>query len=133
VSSLGYVILPKPNGLSEAIRYDVFVAGLFKFFPEQSMMMLHACMGIAGEAGELTDAVKKHIFYEKPLDRENVIEELGDLRFYIQAMQNLLNVNEQEILQYNADKLAKRYVGLRYSNEAAISRADKNVEDKKEE
>lgn len=36
--------------------------------------------GVSGEAGELLDAVKKSVVYKKPLDRENVVEELGDLR-----------------------------------------------------
>jgi hypothetical protein len=53
------------------------------------------------------------------------VEELGDLRFYIQAVMNTLGISEYEILQENANKLRVRYAGLSYSNEAAIARADK--------
>ena len=106
------------------IRYDDFVRQLFKADTFQ-MMAAHAAMGIAGEAGEFTDAIKKHIMYNKPIDRANIIEELGDLRFYMQAAQNLFGITESAILQANADKLATRYAGLRYTDAAAIARADK--------
>lgn len=45
------------------------------------LRLIHAILGIAGETGELTDVVKKHILYNKPLDVVNVKEECGDLLF----------------------------------------------------
>lgn len=115
-----------PDLVAEPIRYDQFVMQLFKADTAPAMLN-HAVMGVAGEAGELIDAIKKHTIYGKPLDRENIIEELGDLRFYIQAMQNVLGITESEVLQANADKLSKRYRGLKYSDKAAIDRADKTT------
>ena len=47
---------------------------------------LHAAVGICGEAGELIDAVKKNWIYGADLDLENVLEECGDLLFYVAAM-----------------------------------------------
>lgn len=113
--------------LPEQVRYDSFVALLFK---QQSLtlMHLHAALGVAGEAGELADAIKKEIIYGKPTDRSNIVEELGDLRFYIQAVQQLYGITEQEVLQQNANKLCVRYKSLRYSDGEAISRADKSGE-----
>ena len=113
-----------PDATPDMVRYDQFVMQLFKADTAPAMLN-HAVMGVAGEAGELIDAIKKHTIYGKPLDRENIIEELGDLRFYIQAMQNVLGISESDILQHNTDKLAKRYRGLRYTDQAAIERADK--------
>ena len=115
-----------PDASLDMVRYDQFVLQLFKADTAPAMLT-HAVLGIAGEAGELVDAIKKHTIYGKPLDRENVIEELGDLRFYIQAMQNVLGITEFEVLQANANKLAKRYRGLKYTDQAAIDRADKKV------
>ena len=115
-----------PDLIAEPVRYDQFVMQLFKADTAPAMLN-HAVMGIAGEAGELIDAIKKHTVYGKQLDRENIIEELGDLRFYIQAMQNVLGITESEVLQANANKLAKRYRGLKYTDQAAIDRADKKV------
>jgi NTP pyrophosphatase (non-canonical NTP hydrolase) len=108
----------------QQIRYDEFVRKLFK--PANDFWMLaHAVMGVTGEAGELCDAIKKHIIYGKELDRTNVVEELGDLRFYMQAVQNIYGISEQEVLQHNACKLMVRYEGLEYSDAAAQARADK--------
>jgi NTP pyrophosphatase (non-canonical NTP hydrolase) len=109
----------------KTIRYDFFVGNLFKKDPSFPFMALHAAIGVCGEAGELGDAIKKFAVYGKPIDRENIIEELGDLRFYMQAAMNLWGITEYEVLQGNANKLGKRYVGLQYSDEAAQARADK--------
>jgi len=115
-----------PDRTTDTVRYDQMVLQLFKADTAPAMLT-HAVLGIAGEAGELVDAIKKHTIYGKPLDRENVIEELGDLRFYIQAMQNVLGISEYDVLQANANKLSKRYRGLRYTDQAAIDRADKST------
>lgn len=108
------------------VRYDVFVAGLFKL-QSTDLMKMHAGLGTCGEAGELADAIKKEIVYGKPVDRSNIVEELGDIRFYMQAVQNLYGISEQEVLQMNANKLAERYKGLAYSDKAAQDRADKQT------
>lgn len=89
--------------------------------------LIHYSMGIASEAGELLDAVKKHTMYNKELDRDNVIEELGDLEFYMQAMRLVLGVTREQVIQANVLKLSKRYVNG-FSNRAAIDRADKTDE-----
>ncbi len=85
---------------------------------------MHMAIGVCGESGELMDAVKKHVIYAKTLDRENVIEELGDLEFYMEGLRQGLNITREETLEANIKKLRKRY-GEKYSNQAAIDRADK--------
>lgn len=92
--------------------------------PEKADAM-HAAIGVAGEAGELLDAVKKHVIYNKPLDRENVIEELGDLEFYMEQLRQNVGITREETLEANISKLEIRYNGLRYSDQAAQERADK--------
>jgi NTP pyrophosphatase (non-canonical NTP hydrolase) len=86
--------------------------------------LLHAAIGIAGEAGELLDAVRKHVFDGQPLDGENVIEELGDLNFYFEAACQSIGVTREEIEQENQAKLSKRYEGG-YSDQQAQERKDK--------
>ena len=122
-----YINVVPETGIPTPVRYDQFVKQLFKA-DTQELMMVHAVMGISGEAGELLDAIKKRWVYGKTLDIENVIEELGDIRFYMEALMNILDISDREILQHNANKLAKRYKSLTYSNEAAIERADKKPE-----
>lgn len=86
----------------------------------------HMATGVAGEAGELLDAVKKHVVYNKELDRQNVIEELGDLEFYMEGIRQNIDVSRDEVLTSNYNKLNKRYKDKSYTNEAAIARADKS-------
>ena len=87
--------------------------------------MMHAAIGVAGEAGELLDAIKKAVIYDKPLDLENVVEELGDLEFYMEQLRQRLSITREQTLDANIAKLSKRYEGLRYSDAAAQNRADK--------
>lgn len=87
--------------------------------------ILHMAIGVSGEAGELLDAVKKATIYQKPIDRENVVEELGDLEFYMEGLRQGLGITREETLQHNIAKLSKRYSGGAYSNQAAQDRADK--------
>ena len=50
--------------------------------------LVHMAMGVSGEAGELLDAIKKSTIYRKPLDKENIIEECGDILFFTQGILN---------------------------------------------
>lgn len=109
---------------TEVVRYDDFVKGLAK--PQTwQLMTLHAALGVCGEAGELADAIKQECIYGKPANRDNIIEELGDLQWYIQLTMQMYSITPTEVFQHNADKLAKRYVNLKYSDKAAQERADK--------
>ena len=90
-----------------------------------STHLLHMAVGVSGEAGELLDAIKKHAVYTKPIDRENVIEELGDIEFYMAGLRQGLGITREETLKHNIDKLGKRYKGHNYSNKQAQQRADK--------
>jgi len=123
--SNSFVCIRLNGGHVETIRYDAFVALLFKQDTLQ-LMKLHAALGVCGEAGELADVIKKDSVYNKGEDRKHLVEELGDLRFYIQAVMQVYRITEQEVLQENANKLSIRYKGLRYSDEAAQGRADKS-------
>ena len=86
---------------------------------------LHMIMGICGEAGELLDAVKKAIIYRKDLDLVNVIEELGDIEFYLEGFRQSVGISRDETIKENMDKLRKRYAKISYTDEAAQTRADK--------
>lgn len=119
------VSITNSQGHTELLTYSAFVDILAKPMPTDIEDKLHAAVGIAGEAGELIDRIKKSWIYNKPEDRDNVVEELGDLRFYMQLMMNKYNITEEEVLQSNVNKVSIRYSGMKYSDEAAQARADK--------
>jgi len=71
--------------------------------------LLHAAMGINTESGELTDMLKRYIFYGAPIDRVNAIEELGDIMWYIGIACHALNTTIEELMETNISKLKIRY------------------------
>jgi NTP pyrophosphatase (non-canonical NTP hydrolase) len=97
---------------------------LLQITPLQASI-LHMAVGVSGEAGELLDAIKKHAVYQKQLDFDNVREEAGDILFYLTGLLNELGLTLNECIEANVEKLSKRYPEKRYTNEAAIARADK--------
>ena len=107
-------------------------ADILKSLTPERCSAWHMASCIPSEAGELFDAVKKWIIYDKPLSaeqRENVIEELGDLEFYMEGLRQVMLVTREETLQANIEKLSVRYTSMKYSNEAAQNRADKVATD----
>ena len=69
----------------------------------------NGCMGLNGEAGECIDLLKKARFQGHELDREKMIEELGDVLWYCAELACGLGVTLEEVAQRNIDKLRRRY------------------------
>ena len=72
-------------------------------------VLVNSVMGLCGESGEAVDLVKKHLFQGHPLDEEHLKKELGDIAWYLVEAATALNVNLDEVLQGNLDKLKSRY------------------------
>jgi NTP pyrophosphatase (non-canonical NTP hydrolase) len=89
-------------------------------------LLLHAALGLTGEAGEFADCIKKHWAYEQPLDTQNAIEELGDLLWYVALACDALNIGMDDVASMNIEKLRKRYP-LKYQDDLAAFRADKQL------
>ena len=66
-------------------------------------------LGLAGEAGETADMLKKHLFHGKPLDADELIKELGDVMWYVAGMATAIGATLDDVAQRNVDKLRKRY------------------------
>lgn len=88
---------------------------------EKLVRLLHGGIGVATEGGEILDALKKHIFYGKPLDEVNLKEEVGDLLWYIAIICDELNTSFDEIMSTNIEKLRARYGG-KFSEVKALNR-----------
>lgn len=85
----------------------------------------HHMTGVATEVGELFDAVKKFVIYNKEFDYDNAVEELGDIEFYLTGIYRALAINRETALFANMTKLAKRYPNFKYTDQRAQERADK--------
>ncbi len=86
-----------------------------------NIRLLHGGIGLATEAGEFLDALKKHIYYGKELDRVNLAEELGDLFWYCAIIADELDVPFADIMEKNISKLKARY-GDKFSENKAENR-----------
>lgn len=71
--------------------------------------MLNGALGLAGEVGEVVEAVKKHIFHGHALDRQALMRELGDVLWYVARMAWCLGFNLAEVAALNLHKLQVRY------------------------
>ncbi len=83
--------------------------------------LLHAGIGLATESGEFLDALKKHIFYGKDLDRVNLAEEIGDIFWYTAIIADELGFDFESVMKNNIEKLRARY-GDKFSQDKAENR-----------
>lgn len=71
--------------------------------------LIHASLGIASEAGEVADTVKKVVAYGRTLDIDHVAEELGDIAWFMTLMMKTTGLTWSEIFTRNIAKLEARY------------------------
>ena len=69
----------------------------------------HMAYGLVTESGEILDALKKHKFYKRDLNTQNIKEEIGDLCWYIYQLCEEVGYSMEEARKDNIEKLAKRY------------------------
>jgi NTP pyrophosphatase (non-canonical NTP hydrolase) len=70
---------------------------------------LHALIGKTTELGELFDAYKRFIFYNVPLDKTNIKEEVGDDKWYDAVFLDVHGWTFEECFDLMIRKLKKRY------------------------
>lgn len=71
-------------------------------------LSVHA-MGLAGEAGEVVDLLKKILGHAKPYDRDDIGRELGDVIWYAVAIALDLGLSVEQVMGLNEAKLKARY------------------------
>lgn len=80
-------------------------------------------LGIAGEAGEVADLLKKHLFHGHSLDHDKVAKELGDVLWYVAVLAQRIGVDLETVARMNVEKLRKRYPDG-FSSERSINREE---------
>lgn len=71
--------------------------------------LLNGALGLTGEAGEVADEIKKHIFHGHRLDLDAICKELGDVMWYIALICSALNISLEYVMTQNINKLMERY------------------------
>ena len=72
-------------------------------------VLINSVMGLCGESGEAIDIVKKWLAQGHELDKERLAKELGDIAWYLAEAATALDMELEDILQANIEKLKKRY------------------------
>lgn len=75
--------------------------------PREQLAM--TALGLVGEAGECSEAIKKHLFHDHPLDREALARELGDVLWYVAMLAASCGLSLDAIAAGNLAKLQARY------------------------
>lgn len=77
-------------------------------------LIINSALGLSAEAGEFTEIVKKCVFQGKPLDADTIFHakrELGDVIWYWMNACRSLNLDPNDVIAENVNKLTKRYPG----------------------
>lgn len=77
-------------------------------------LLITAALGLAAETGEFCEIPKKMLFQGKPLTDENVFHmkrELGDVMWYWINACRALNLDPNDVIEENVNKLMSRYPG----------------------
>ena len=91
-----------------AAKYDLFETTV----DLKSPGFLEKILGLAGEAGEAADKVKKILRdkggYASEDDKAELVKELGDVLWYVANVARYLDVDLSQIAKVNIDKLESR-------------------------
>mgnify|MGYP002738054118 CR=1 FL=1 len=71
--------------------------------------VIHATLGLAAEAGEIAGLVQKWQGQGHDLDRDYIIDELGDALWFAAKLARVLDVPLSHVMERNVAKLAERY------------------------
>lgn len=71
--------------------------------------LTEAILGINGEAGELSDLLKKKDFQGHNIGSLSFIDEAGDCLWYLALLSEALGTTLEFIAEYNVTKRKKRY------------------------
>lgn len=66
-------------------------------------------LGLAGETGELVDSIKKHHYHGKPISRTHLVNEMGDVLWYLARLSDELEIPLSQVVNTNVEKLKLRY------------------------
>jgi NTP pyrophosphatase (non-canonical NTP hydrolase) len=85
--------------------------------------LIVSALGLAGEAGEFANLVKKMTAHGHPFNKQALEDELGDVLWYLAEAATAAGLNLEEIANQNIQKLIERYPDG-FNQEDSINRPD---------
>ena len=125
--------LARRQGCQTEIREhdaDIYQLDVLKYAPDYQHYMpnvLYAAIGMCGEAGEVSELVKKYAYHGHAIDKDHLARELGDVLWYVSYMADLFGYSLGEIMVMNQEKLAKRYPDGKFDAERSRNRKDGDI------
>ena len=122
--------LARRQGCQTEIREhdaDIYQLDVLKYAPDHHdylLNVIYAAMGMCGEAGEVSELVKKYAYHGHAIDKDHLARELGDVLWYVSYMAHLFGYSLGEIMEMNQDKLAKRYPDGKFDEERSRNRKE---------
>ena len=109
---------------------DIYQLDVLKYAPDYQHYMpnvLYAAIGMCGEAGEVSELIKKYAYHGHAIDKDHLARELGDVLWYVSYMANLFGYSLGEIMEMNQEKLAKRYPDGKFDEERSRNRKEGDI------
>ena len=125
--------LAKRQGCQDEIREndaDLYQLDVLKYAPDYQhykLNVLYAAIGMCGEAGEVSELVKKYEYHGHAIDTEHLARELGDVLWYVAYMADLFGYSLGKIMAINQEKLAKRYPDGKFDAERSRNRKEGDI------
>lgn len=80
-----------------------------RVIPDSEIIKVWCALGLAGEAGEVAEAVKKGVFHQVEIPDELIKKEIGDVMWYVASLCTLYGLSLSDVLAENVEKLRRRY------------------------
>lgn len=71
--------------------------------------ILHWCIGLSEECGEVMSVIKHHFYGGENFNREELVKEVGDVLWYTAALCREAGIDMDAAAQLNAEKLIHRF------------------------
>jgi len=90
-------------------EYQMLAARTIRKDQNSDQKLVNAALGLSGEAGEVADLLKKYLFQGHAMDRDRILEEVGDVLWYCALACTALDEDLSAVAEANIDKLRQRY------------------------
>lgn len=122
----------RQGALQQVIDNDVdaYQQNILKYAPDHHdylLNVIYAAMGMCGEAGEVSELIKKYAYHGHTIDTEHLARELGDVLWYVSYMAHLFGYPLGKIMAMNQEKLAKRYPDGKFDAERSRNRKEDDI------
>ena len=91
------------------MEFNEYQAAANRTLYGNEQVLTNCALGLAGESGQLIDLIKDYTFKGKDLDRDKLIDEMGDVLWYLSQIAQWADIPFDEVAEKNIETLNQRY------------------------